>query len=121
VATIVEFEGVRPSIADGVWIAPTAALIGNVTVERGASIWFGAVLRGDFARIVVGEGSCVQDNVMIHAAGDQPTIIGSDVAVGHLAILEGCVIDDGALIGMGAIVMQRARVGPDRSWPQGAL
>ena len=110
-AHILAFEGREPRIADDAFIAPTAVLIGDVVVEEGASVWFGAVLRGDFNRIVVGAGSTVQDNSVLHTAEDQPTVIGSNVTVGHLSMLEGCTVEDGALIGMGSIVLNRARVG----------
>jgi carbonic anhydrase/acetyltransferase-like protein (isoleucine patch superfamily) len=110
-ATVIELEGVAPRIADDAYVAPTAVLIGNVIVEPGASVWFGAVLRGDNSEIRVGAGSCVQDNCVIHCADDLPTVIGENVTVGHMAMLEGCEIGDGALIGMGAIVLQRAKVG----------
>jgi carbonic anhydrase/acetyltransferase-like protein (isoleucine patch superfamily) len=110
-ATVIELDGVAPRIAEDAYVAPTAVLIGDVVVEAAASIWFGAVLRGDNSQIRVGAGSCVQDNCVIHCAKDLPTIIGSNVTVGHMAMLEGCEIGDGALIGMGAIVLQRARVG----------
>ena len=108
---ILPFEEKRPLVADGAFIAPTAVLIGDVVVEEGASVWFGAVLRGDFNRIVVGSGTSVQDNSVIHASEDLPTMIGSNVTVGHLSLLEGCEIEDGAVIGMGSIVLSRARVG----------
>jgi len=108
---IIELEGKTPRVAEDAFIAPTAVLIGDVTVEAGASIWFGAVLRGDNSQIRVGAGSCVQDNCVIHCAKDLPTLIGENVTVGHMAMLEGCIIGDGALIGMGAIVLQRASVG----------
>jgi carbonic anhydrase/acetyltransferase-like protein (isoleucine patch superfamily) len=111
VATLIEYEGKTPQVAEDAFIAPTAVLIGDVVVEERASVWFGAVLRGDNSQIRVGAGSCVQDNCVIHCAEDLPTVIGENVTVGHLAMLEGCVIEDGALIGMGAIVLQRARVG----------
>jgi carbonic anhydrase/acetyltransferase-like protein (isoleucine patch superfamily) len=110
-ATLIELEGVAPRIADDAYVAPTAVLIGDVVVEPGASVWFGAVLRGDNSRIRVGAGSCVQDNCVIHCAKNLPTLIGENVTVGHMAMLEGCEIGDGALVGMGAIVLQRARVG----------
>ena len=111
-ATVIELDGVAPRVAEDAYIAPTAVLIGNVVVEAAASVWFGAVLRGDNSGgIRVGAGSCVQDNCVIHCADDLPTVIGSNVTIGHMAMLEGCVIDDGALVGMGAIVLQRARVG----------
>jgi carbonic anhydrase/acetyltransferase-like protein (isoleucine patch superfamily) len=108
---ILPFEDKRPLVADGAFIAPTAVLIGDVVVEEGASVWFGAVLRGDFNRIVVGSGTSVQDNSVIHTSEDLPTMIGSNVTVGHLSLLEGCEIEDGAVIGMGSIVLNRARVG----------
>lgn len=110
-AHILSFEGREPRVAPDAFIAPTAVLIGDVVVEDGASVWFGAVLRGDFNRILVGAGSTVQDNSVLHTAVDQPTTIGSNVTVGHLSMLEGCTIEDGALIGMGSIVLNRARVG----------
>jgi carbonic anhydrase/acetyltransferase-like protein (isoleucine patch superfamily) len=105
------FEGKEPRVADDAFVAPTATVIGDVVLEARTSVWFGAVLRGDFNSIVVGEGSCVQDNCVVHCADALPTLIGRDVLVGHAALLEGCVIEDGALIGMGAIVLQRARIG----------
>lgn len=105
------FNGKEPVLADDVFVAPTATLIGDVVLEPEASVWFGAVLRADFDRIVIGRGSCVQDNVVVHAGEGQPTIVGADVTVGHAAMLEGCVIEDGAVISMGAIVLHGARVG----------
>lgn len=105
------FEGKEPRVADDAFVAPSATLIGDVVLEPESSIWFGAVLRADFGRIVVGRGSCVQDNVVVHTAEGLPTIVGADVTVGHAAMLEGCVVEDGAVIAMGAIVLQRARVG----------
>jgi len=111
VAHLLSFEDKEPQVADDACIAPTAVLIGDVVVEEGASVWFGAVLRGDFNRIVVGAGSSVQDNSVIHTNEGLPTIVGSNVTVGHLTLLEGCEIEDGALIGMGSIVLNRARVG----------
>lgn len=110
-AHILPFEDKDPEVAPDAFVAPTAVLIGDVVVEKGASVWFGAVLRGDFNRIVVGAGTSVQDNCVIHTNEDLPTTIGSNVTVGHLSLLEGCEIGDGALIGMGSIVLNRARVG----------
>lgn len=109
-ANIISFEGREPEISDGAYLAPTATLIGEVVVEDGASVWFGAVLRGDFNRIVVGAGTSVQDNAVIHTNEGLPTTIGSNVTVGHLSLLEGCTIEDSAFIGMGSIVLNRARV-----------
>jgi carbonic anhydrase/acetyltransferase-like protein (isoleucine patch superfamily) len=110
-ATLIELDGVAPRIADDAFVAETAVLIGDVVVEAAASVWFGAVLRGDNSQIRVGAGSCVQDNCVIHCAKELPTLIGENVTVGHMAMLEGCIVGDGALIGMGAIVLQRASVG----------
>jgi carbonic anhydrase/acetyltransferase-like protein (isoleucine patch superfamily) len=110
-AHLVELDGVAPRVAEHAWLAPTAVLIGDVEIAAGASVWFGAVLRGDFSSIRIGPGACVQDNAVLHCAHDLPTLVGENVTVGHMAMLEGCVVEDGALIGMGAIVLQRARVG----------
>ena len=120
-ATIIELDGKAPQIAADAYVAPTAVLIGDVTVTAGASIWFGAVLRGDNSAIVIGEGSNVQDNCVIHCAADLPTIVGANVTIGHMAMLEGCEIEDGTLIGMGAIVLQRARVGSGSLVAAGAV
>jgi carbonic anhydrase/acetyltransferase-like protein (isoleucine patch superfamily) len=119
--TLVALGDTAPRIAADAYVAPTAVLIGEVVIEAGASVWFGAVLRADNSRISVGEGSCVQDNAVIHCATDLPTEIGADVTVGHLAMLEGCVIEDGALVGMGAIVLQRARIGSGAMVAAGAV
>lgn len=108
---IVELGGVGPTIGEGVYLAPTAVLVGDVRIGDHATVWFGAVLRADSERIEVGARSSIQDNVVIHCAEHLPTIVGEDVTVGHGAMLEGCVVHDGALIGMGAIVLQRAEVG----------
>jgi carbonic anhydrase/acetyltransferase-like protein (isoleucine patch superfamily) len=120
-ATLIELEGKAPQIAEDTFIAPTAVLIGDVTVHTGASIWFGAVLRGDNSSIVIGAGSNVQDNCVIHCAIDLPTVVGENVTIGHMAMLEGCEIGDGALVGMGAIVLQRAKVGPRALVAAGAV
>src|ERR687897_2718919 len=110
-AHLIAFDGKEPRVAPDAFLAPTAVLIGDVVVEEGASVWFGAVLRGDFNRIVVGAGTSVQDNSVLHTNQELPTTIGRNVTVGHLSLLEGCTVEDGALIGMGSIVLNRARVG----------
>lgn len=110
-AHIIAYMGRTPRIAPGAFLAPTAVLIGAVEVAEGASIWFGAVLRADFDRIVVGAGSSVQDNCVLHTAHELPTIVGANVTVGHLCMLEGCLIEDGALIGMNSTVLNGSRVG----------
>jgi carbonic anhydrase/acetyltransferase-like protein (isoleucine patch superfamily) len=106
-----EFEGKRPRVHPEAWVAPTAVLIGDVVVEEGASIWFGVVLRGDVNRIRVGRGSNVQDNAVVHCSRGLPTSIGANVTVGHLACMEGCVVEDGAVVGIGAVMLQRTRLG----------
>jgi carbonic anhydrase/acetyltransferase-like protein (isoleucine patch superfamily) len=110
-ATLLELDGVAPTIGADVWLAPTAVLAGDVRVGDRANIWFGAVLRGDSSHIEIGAGCSIQDNAVIHCADGLPTVIGADVVVGHGAMLEGCVVEEHALIGMGAIVLQRARIG----------
>ncbi len=120
-ATILELDGVRPTIGDGVFLAPTAVLVGDVRIGDRANIWFGAVLRGDSAHITIGAECSIQDNAVIHCAHDLPTIIGDRVVVGHSALLEGCVIEDEALIGMGAVVLQRAHVGAGAMVAAGAV
>jgi carbonic anhydrase/acetyltransferase-like protein (isoleucine patch superfamily) len=121
VATIVELDGVAPTIGDGVFLAPTAVLIGDVRVGDRCNIWFGTVLRGDVTHIEIGAGCSIQDTAVIHCAHDLPTLIGADVVVGHGAMLEGCTIGDGALIGMGAIVLQRAQIGAGAMVAAGAV
>ncbi|MBI3763881.1 MAG: gamma carbonic anhydrase family protein [Chloroflexi bacterium] len=108
---IIEHRGKTPIVAPSAFIAPTAVLIGDVEIGEEASVWFGAVLRGDHGRIVVGRGSNVQDNVTIHAPEDGSTIIEEDVTIGHGAVLEGCLARRGALIGMNAVVLQCATLG----------
>lgn len=103
----------RPDLPDEgeYWIAPNATLIGRVTLRRNASIWFGAVLRGDNEPIVVGEDSNVQDGCVLHTDAGTPLLIGKGVTVGHLAMLHGCAIGDNSLIGIGAVVLNGARIG----------
>jgi carbonic anhydrase/acetyltransferase-like protein (isoleucine patch superfamily) len=121
VATIVELDGVAPTIGEDVFLAPTAVLVGDVRVGNRSNIWFGTVLRGDVSHIEIGTGCSIQDTAVIHCATDLPTVIGNDVVVGHAALLEGCTIEDGALIGMGAIVLQHATVGAGAMVAAGAV
>ena len=96
---------------DAYWVAPTASVIGDVWFGRDASAWWGAVLRGDNERIALGAGSNVQDNCVLHTDTGFPLVIGDGVTVGHAAILHGCLIGDGTLIGMRATVLNGARIG----------
>jgi len=101
---LVCFNGITPQVGEDVYIAPGAYVIGDVTLAKGSSVWFGSVLRGDVVNIIVGERSNIQDGTIIH--GDKGEVyIGNDVTIGHGAVIHGCRIDDGALIGMGAIVL----------------
>jgi carbonic anhydrase/acetyltransferase-like protein (isoleucine patch superfamily) len=108
---IIPHRGKTPAVAPDAFIAPTAVLIGDVEIGAEASIWFGAVLRGDHGRIVIGPGSNVQDNATLHAPEDGATVIEKDVTIGHGAVLEGCRVKRGALIGMNAVVLHDATIG----------
>ena len=96
---------------DDCFIAPTAAVIGRVTLGRHANVWFGAVLRGDGNTITVGEGSNIQDNAVVHIDSDAPAVIGRHVTVGHAAVVHGCTVGDYSLIGIGATILSHARIG----------
>lgn len=108
---IYELDGIRPQIDPTAWVAPTAVLIGNVIVEAGANIWFGAVLRGDNEPITVGAGSNVQENAVLHTDMGFPLTIGANCTIGHKAMLHGCTIEAGSLIGMGATLLNGAKIG----------
>lgn len=96
---------------DEYWIAPTAAVMGNVILKKNSSIWWGAVLRGDNDPIVVGEGSNIQDGSICHTDHGSPLTIGANVTVGHMVMLHGCEIGDGSLVGIGSIVLNGAKIG----------
>lgn len=115
-------DGNVPVIAAGVFVAPTAAVIGNVAIGAGASVWFSAVIRGDDMPVSIGEGTNVQDGAVVHSTEDVcAATIGRDVVVGHGAILHGCVVGDGAMIGIGAVVLDGAIVGSGAVVAAGAL
>lgn len=107
---IIEYNRIVPSIGKGVFIAPTAVIIGDVTIGDGASIWFNAVLRGDMAPIRIGEGANIQDNCTVHTDVGKPAVIGDRVTVGHNAVVHGCTIGADSLVGIGAIVLNDAQV-----------
>lgn len=100
-----------PTVHPTAWIVPSATVIGDVTLEEESSVWYGAVLRGDINRIVIGPRSNVQDNAVVHLDTGFPTIVGELVTVGHSAIVHACEIDNEVLVGMGAIVLDGAEVG----------
>ncbi|HEY5071545.1 MAG TPA: gamma carbonic anhydrase family protein [Caulobacteraceae bacterium] len=93
------------------WIAPNAVVLGKVIMKKNASIWFGAVLRGDNDPITVGENSNVQDNCVLHTDYGEPLTIGANVTIGHMVMLHGCTVGDGSLIGIGSVVLGGARIG----------
>jgi carbonic anhydrase/acetyltransferase-like protein (isoleucine patch superfamily) len=107
------FDGKAPTIASTAFVANTAVLIGDVTVEEGANIWYGAVLRGDVAPIVVHRNANVQDNVVGHVDTNMPLILGEGATIGHSAVLHGCTIGHHAMVGMHATVLTGATVGDE--------
>jgi carbonic anhydrase/acetyltransferase-like protein (isoleucine patch superfamily) len=100
-----------PKIHDSAWIAASAEVIGRVTLAEGASVWFGAIVRGDVEDIRIGRNSNIQDNSVLHADTGQPLVIGENVTVGHQVMLHGCNVGDGALIGIRAVVLNGAQIG----------
>ena len=103
------------------WIAPNASVIGDVVIKKNASVWFGAVLRGDTETLILGEGSNVQDNSVLHADPGFPLVVGADVTIGHMAMIHGATIGDGSLIGIGAILLNGAQIGRNCIIGAGAL
>jgi carbonic anhydrase/acetyltransferase-like protein (isoleucine patch superfamily) len=111
----------RPVVAPDAWVAPGAAVIGDVELGAGASVWFGAVLRGDVEKLVIGAGTNIQDNAVLHSDPGAPLVLGDLVTVGHMVMLHGCHVGDRSLIGIGSIVMNHARIGADCIVGAGAL
>lgn len=116
-----ELDGKAPRLEGAAWAAPDAQLMGNIVLQDGASVWFGAVLRGDNEQILVGRNSNVQDLSVCHTDIGFPLTIGENCTIGHRAILHGCTIEDGVLIGMGAIILNGARIGAGSLIGAGAL
>jgi len=116
-------DDVSPDLpeAGACWIAPDASVIGNVKMGEGASIWFGAVVRGDNEPIIIGARSNIQDGSVLHSDPGSPLTIGEGVTVGHKVVLHGCTIGDNSLIGIGAVVLNRARIGKNSLVGAGAL
>ncbi|MCR4514107.1 gamma carbonic anhydrase family protein [Aeromicrobium sp. 50.2.37] len=110
-----------PSVPDDAWVAPSATLVGDVTLGEGASIWYGAVLRGDNEPIVIGARSNVQDNCSFHVDTGLPVTVGEGVSVGHNAVVHGATIEDDVLVGMGAVIMNGAVIGRNSLVAAGAL
>lgn len=108
---IIQYKGLQPQLHPSVYMAEGAKLIGDLRMGEESSVWFNAVLRADLAPIIIGKRCNIQDNVVGHVNTDQPLILGDDVSVGHTAIIHGCRIGTGSLIGMGAILLNGADIG----------
>ncbi|APX33102.1 gamma carbonic anhydrase family protein [Brachybacterium sp. P6-10-X1] len=119
--TTIDFGGETPQVPESAWVAPTATLIGKVTLSRDSSVFYTSVLRGDIDAITIGEGSNLQDGCVAHTDAGYPVVVGTGVSVGHRAVLHGCTIEDDALIGMGAVVLNGARVGAGSLVAAGAV
>lgn len=127
--TTMSYLGTEPKIGEKSWIAPGAMVIGDVTIGKDVSIWFGTVVRGDVHKIVIGDRTSIQDLSMVHIThfkkADQsdghPTIIGNDVTIGHKVMLHGCTIEDACLIGMGATIIDGAVIGKESIVGAGSL
>ena len=101
----------KPKNSGENWVAPNATIIGDVTLEKNSSIWFNATLRGDVENIHIGEGSNIQDGCVLHTDPGYPVKLGKNITVGHLVMLHGCTIEDNSLIGIGAVILNNAKIG----------
>jgi carbonic anhydrase/acetyltransferase-like protein (isoleucine patch superfamily) len=108
---VYELEGKQPVLGKDVWVADTAAVIGDVELGANTSVWFGAVIRGDTEHITVGADTNIQDGSVLHADAGKPLVIGNGVTVGHQVMLHGCFVADGALVGNGSVILNGARIG----------
>jgi len=109
-----EYEGARPTLGSGVYVAPNATVIGDVTIGDESSLWFGAVVRGDLMPIRFGKRTNLQDGSVVHVTGGKTnTVVGDDVTIGHLVLLHGCTVGDRVLIGMGSILLDGAVIEDD--------
>ena len=115
------FRGTSPSVDQSAWIAPSATVIGAATIAARVGVFYGAVVRADTSTISIGEGSNLQDGVLVHADAGFPATVGSGVSVGHRAVLHGCTVRDDCLIGMGAVVLNGAVVGAGSMIAAGAV
>ncbi|MBR2214238.1 MAG: gamma carbonic anhydrase family protein [Selenomonadaceae bacterium] len=109
--SVVAYDSILPKLADRVFIAPTAAVVGDVTIGEGSSVWFSTVVRGDFQPVRIGKYTNIQDNTTVHVMGDVPTEIGDNVTIGHNAIIHCRKIGNNTLIGMGSIVLGYSEIG----------
>jgi carbonic anhydrase/acetyltransferase-like protein (isoleucine patch superfamily) len=108
---LINIDGKEPRIAEGVFIAPNAVIIGDVHIGEGSSVWYGAVIRGDLNAVRIGKHSNIQDNCTIHVDSINTAVIGDYVTVGHNAVLHGCHISQGCIIGLGSVILNGAKIG----------
>ena len=118
---IKEFEGNIPRIDESTYISESVDIIGDVTIEENANIWFGTRLRGDMNKIVIGKNTNIQENTVVHVDKNCPCLIGKDVTIGHGAIIHGCEICDNVLVGMGSIILNNAKIGKNTIIGAGSL
>ena len=118
---IYELDGIQPKLADSAWVAESAEVIGNVTLAADTGVWSGVIIRGDNEPVTVGAATNIQEAAVLHSDQGSPLNIGRDVTVGHKAMLHGCTVGDGSLIGIGAIVLNNARIGRSCLVGAGAL
>lgn len=116
-----QLDDLVPQLAEGAWVADSAQVIGKVVLEENASVWFGAVLRGDTEELRIGCGSNIQDGSVVHADSGFPTLIGRNVTVGHHVTLHGCTVGDNSLIGIKSVVLNGAKIGKNCLVGAGAL
>lgn len=118
---IYELDGHTPHLGQNAYVADSAQVIGKVTLEENASVWFGTIIRGDSEHIKIGRNSNIQDASVLHADEGVPLTLGENVSVGHKVMLHGCTVGDGSLIGIGAVVLNHARIGKNCLVGAGAL
>ena len=116
-----QFNGVAPSINENAYVSESVDIIGDVKVEENVSIWFGARLRADMNKIVIGANSNIQENAVVHVDIESPVIIGENVTIGHSAIIHGCNISNNVLVGMGSIILNNAKIGKNTIIGAGSL
>ncbi len=118
---IYKFKGITPDIEKANFVAPSADIIGDVTLDENSSVWYNCTLRGDIESIRIGKNSNIQDNTVVHVGYDVGTVVGDNVTIGHQALIHGCSIGDDCLIGMGAIILNHAEIGKESIVGAGAL
>lgn len=118
---IYRLGGIAPRISESAWVAPGSHVIGDVILDEDSSVWFGATIRGDNEPVTLGRGSNIQENCVLHTDPGCPLTIGADCTIGHKAMLHGCIIGEGSLIGMGATILNRAVIGKGCLIGAGAL